>query len=387
MSSKVLNQDVMRSVNQKLVLQQIFNEGPISRIDVSKKIKLNKSTVSTLYNMLKENSLVVELGQGESTSSGGRKPIFTQVNAHWGYTVSFEIGYRHLHMMTNYLNGDIISFRNFDIVGMDIHQIIDAMRAKVRQINIPGTLHGLLGIGVAVSGTVLDEHVVHAPFIDMKDENIVRSLTGEFQVPVMMENEANLSAIYERDFNEAGLYLNTITVSIHKGIGAGIIIDSQLYRGLNGEAGEIGRSIMMDANVGMLDNFRKVEDFCSEDAIIGFAQGVKEDPSLQRDDLVDLFRSDDADIKKILDEFTTAIAKIIFNVASEFDPEAIFINSPLIDELPSLLEQIRQKYQLISRNRTRIRLAKDSQHATLLGACSLITHRVLKMDDYALKFV
>ncbi|GKT04586.1 ROK family protein [Furfurilactobacillus entadae] len=386
MARKVLNQDIMRDVNQKLVLQQVFNEGPISRIDVSKRLNLNKSTVSTLYNTLNDESLVVELGEGAASSNGGRKPIFTKVNAHWGYTVSFEIGYHHLHMMVNYLDGEIVSFNNYEIDRLTLAAITQLMIAKVRDVQVADTNRGLLGISIAVSGIVDDNRVTDSPFLDMTNSDLQGLFEQTFDVPVVLENEANLSAIYERDFNSAGDFANTLTVSIHKGIGAGIIINRQLYRGLHGEAGEIGRSIMMDANVGVMGRSQKVEDYCSEDAIIGFARAVKGDETLQRQDLVNLFLADDADIKRILGEFCAAISKILFNVATNFDPEVMYLNSPLIEALPELLSEIRQDYRTIAGTNPRIQLAQNTQYATLLGGCSLITHRVLNMDDYMLKF-
>ncbi|MGV0168303.1 ROK family protein [Furfurilactobacillus sp. WILCCON 0119] len=386
MARKVLNQDIMRDVNQKLVLQQVFNEGPISRIDVSKRLNLNKSTVSTLYNALNDESLVVELGEGAASSNGGRKPIFTKVNAHWGYTVSFEIGYHHLHMMVNYLDGEIVSFNNYEIDRLTLAAITQLMIAKVRDVQVADTNRGLLGISIAVSGIVDDNRVTDSPFLDMTNADLQGLFEQTFDVPVVLENEANLSAIYERDFNSAGDFANTLTVSIHKGIGAGIIINRQLYRGLHGEAGEIGRSIMMDANVGVMGRSQKVEDYCSEDAIIGFARAVKGDETLQRQDLVNLFLADDADIKRILGEFCAAISKILFNVATNFDPEVMYLNSPLIEALPELLSEIRQDYRTIAGTNPRIQLAQNTQYATLLGGCSLITHRVLNMDDYMLKF-
>src|SRR5699024_7419576 len=147
-------------------------------------------------------------------------------------------------------------------------------------------------------------------------------------VPVVLENEANLSAVYERDFNAAQNDNNILSISIHKGIGAGIILNRNLYHGFKGAAGEIGSSLMF-TNIDERDqyNFKKVENFCSEDAIIESIQKQKKTTGLDREGLEKLIHEEDEDAQRVVDLFIAAISRVIYNASVSFSPEKIFINS------------------------------------------------------------
>ncbi|MGS0652665.1 MarR family transcriptional regulator, partial [Staphylococcus arlettae] len=62
------------TMNEKRVLKEIFNHNNISRTQISKNLEINKATISSILNSLKAKSLVLEVGEGDSTKSGGRKP-------------------------------------------------------------------------------------------------------------------------------------------------------------------------------------------------------------------------------------------------------------------------------------------------------------------------
>lgn len=90
--------------NQRRVIQQIFNNKLISRVQISKDLNINKATISSILNKLKEKKLVNEVGHGESTKSGGRKPILLEINKHFGYVISLDITYGSIEMIYNCIN-------------------------------------------------------------------------------------------------------------------------------------------------------------------------------------------------------------------------------------------------------------------------------------------
>ncbi len=91
-------------------------------------------------------------------------------------------------------------------------------------------------MSVSIHGVVDNEqHVTYLPFHETEGISIAKKIKEITNVPVVVENEANLSALYERNFNHNLSYNNLIALSIHKGIGAGLIINNQLYRGANGK--------------------------------------------------------------------------------------------------------------------------------------------------------
>lgn len=374
----------LRQLNGKLVLQNIFNNSGTSRAQIARDLKLNKSTVSSIYNDLMATDIIQEGGDGAASNNGGRKPTMVSINAHYGFTVSLDIAYRNLHYMFNYLNGDIIEASEIRIFQKDIHEImtiiIDLIKDVSRKIESD---NGLVGIAVSYHGIVdvKEKEVTYSPFLDLDGVKIVSELEQTFSgVDVLIDNESNVTALYERDFDQHKLTDNSITISIHKGIGSGIIINRRVFRGSDGEAGEIGRGLInMDGqNV-------KVEDICSEDAIIN-SISAEYGEVLYRNDVVRLYRKSNPIIVKHLDVFVDTIGLLIYNVGRSFNPQSFFISSPLIEEMPEMLNAIEEKIKSLGGDNYTVFLIDNADRATLLGACSLITHEVLGLRDYELQF-
>ncbi|WP_061775829.1 ROK family protein [Levilactobacillus senmaizukei] len=388
MVRRSMNRNQLHDQNLKFVLQQIFNNHPTSRIEISHQLNLNKSTVSSLYNTLMSAGYLTELGLGEASTAGGRKPTLVEISQDYGYTLTFDLGYRHLHALVTRLNGRVSKYDRIDTKGKTIHEMVDRINEYIGQIQKQDTTsNGLLGICFSIHGIVLNNQVKTSPFIDMDGVDLEKIFSMAYQVPVVLENEANLSAIYERDFNGAHGLNSTVTISIHRGIGAGIILHRDLFRGEHGDAGEIGRSVAsieMDADG--QPRFMHAEDISSEDAIIQKVEEQKGLKDLDRDAIVRLYREEDPETLVILKAFSTAIGGLIYNTMKTLDPDAFFLNSPLVEEIPDLLKQIRSVYQTLANDHVNIDVTQNARLATVLGGCSLITHRVLGLDNYELNF-
>lgn len=387
MSSAIRNRMQLHQQNIQSVLAEVFNHQPISRIEISRNLALNKSTVSSLYRDLKEQGYVEELGEGDASNVGGRKPVLLAINRRYGYTMNFDFGYRHLHVMQNNLSGDVLSYKQVNVKGLTLKQILPLINHELESVASQyNTSHGLLGISFAIHGTVDQNTVTYSPFLDMEKVDLADYYTRKFQVPVLLENEANVSAVYERDFNKTNEQLeNMVTISIHRGIGAGLIINRKLHRGTHGEAGEIGRSVLINGN--WSDEPGKVEDFCSEDAIITQVQAAKNAENMSREDVVQLFKQGDDATKVALRGFVTSVAQIIYNVANSFDPDIVFLNSPLLEALPELEPQIEAVYAKMAPTiLIPVKLTHNSHYATLLGGCALVTREALGMEDANLNF-
>ena len=79
------SRSLVRVANRQLVLQQLFNHPATTRVDIARELKINKSTVSAIYNELNDEGFIEELGQGESTNRGGRKPNLVCLNKRYGF--------------------------------------------------------------------------------------------------------------------------------------------------------------------------------------------------------------------------------------------------------------------------------------------------------------
>ncbi len=378
----------IRSANEKAVLREIFNGEPISRIQISRNLNLNKSTVSAIFNELQEKQLVTEIGQGHSTQVGGRKPVMIKINASYGYVMGFDIGFKHLDVMATYIDGKAFYHSRFDTTDCNIQQVIEMIQKAVASLDAPDTVKGLLAVGVAVHGIVFENKVTYSPFISMDGVDLHGELVKRLEVPVHLENEANLVATFKRDFSRQShrTMNNIVVISIHKGIGAGIIIDHKLYRGESGEAGEIGRTLYA-MNPTDLKEISKIEDVASQDAILDAIKQQKQLDHLSFQEVADLYAQNDEIVVQAIHDFYDYITTIIYNTVTSINPDCIYLSSNLIEVIDEALLQIQKKYQKLPGNdETDIRLLKGAKYASLLGGCSSAIHIGLDMIDEQLSF-
>lgn len=377
------HRNLSRIYNRKLVLQQLFNNKETSRAEIARQLHLNKSTVSSIYSELDDEGFIEEVRQGESTSNGGRKPHLVRLNHNYGFVASFSIGTSYMASMFNYTNGEIIQYNRQPIEQFDILNIMQMIKKEIKKMQkVDQTGHGLLAIGFSIHGIVYQNKVLDSPFLELDGIDLQEYFEKEFAVPVVLENEANLAAVFEKDYYAVDNISDLITISIHRGIGVGVIANGSLYRGNRGMAGEIGRTLMND-HAGNGHKLVKVESLCSEDAIINQVKEVKGLKEIDSDQLVKLYHYD-SQVLRIFDHAMELIAEASYNAIVSFGPQEVYFNSTLFEDIPELFKQVQER--LIEMGAfSPIKMIKGARMASLLGASSLAIHQALDLEDFQLK--
>lgn len=383
------DQITMRDHNQRLVLQALFNAKETSRAQLAVDLNLHKSTISSIYRDLDDMGFIEDLGEGVTTETGGRKAKMIRFNRNYGYVMSFDMGRHHLRVALVRLSGEVILQSSEDVDGMTVEEVIARMsnHAKVNKNKKHGTKKGLMGIAVGIHGVVDDNFVVYSPFFDYSQVNLVEILEKVSGVHVTLENEANSAAVYIRDYHD---YLSTdqydslVALNIHYGIGAGIIIQGQLYRGMQGRAGEVGRNIVSMKNNGPV----RVEDLYSEDAMLKRLAALTGQVVANRDAFVTFANQKSTIVTSLLDDWVMGIAQVAYNIIQTAAPQVLFIHSRFIAEMPELLGRVVIAYQQMNpTNGSEILFANRSVYeATLLGGAAIVTRNILDLDNLDLKF-
>ena len=265
----VVDKHTIRKTNRSMILENIICNEPISRAALSKQTNLNKATVSQITKELLESELICEIGEGSSTSMGGRKPTMLKLNGEAGLSISIDLGANYIAVALFYINGTMIYehiTREISIhKGNVISYILEAVK-RVEQIQV-NTYYGITGIALAIHGITHEEKVIFTSYYDLDEMDLVNELKKHFSYPVYIENEANLSALAESTFTSK--HKNLVCLSIHSGIGVGIINNGELYSGRNGMAGEIGHTILFpDGELCRCGNHGCLELYCSESNIL-----------------------------------------------------------------------------------------------------------------------
>lgn len=384
--TKKTDQDVMRENNKKLVLKTLFNAGQTSRSSIASAVHLQKSTVSSIILELHEDGLIEELGIGEASNAGGRRPNLIQFNYRYGYVLAFDMGARHLRYSVNYMNGEVIQKESLRLTGHSIKDVFQMMQQVISGLPAFDTMNGLLGIAVSAHAPVHENEIRYSPFLELDSFSLLEALQGIVDVPIRFENEANLTAISIRDFwyysGEEPLS-SLLALNIHNGIGVGTIINEQLYHGMQGLAGEIGRSVIYkDGQV------YRLEELYSEKAVMEKIAQQNGKQELTVEEFVALIKSKDSFVLAVVDEWVTAIAQITYNLVQYGAPEAVFLSSRSLSQFPELLNRIFEEYKALNPlGETRIEFTQhDIYESSLLGGVALIARQVLGLESQDLIF-
>lgn len=380
----IINKHIMRTTNEKQVLQQIVNEGPISRSQISRNLSLNKVTVSDIYSELLHEGLIREVGHGVSTRNGGRKPVMALLNVDYGFVLSINILRQRFTILTGRLDGKSHDYASVSTRNVDMTTVLDMIEDRINQV-VEDHENRLLGLAFGLDGTIDDNQILDAAIKGLKNFDLAKYFGDKFNVPVVLENMANQAAIFERDFSGEGVYDNLVAVTIRDQVSAGIVTNGHLYRGHRGEAGVIGKCPLADRYTEQ--NHETVNHYVSETAVL---KQIMECQGINRVD-VNRIRRDylghDEKLLKILDEFTYYLAKVLANISSSFAPDAIILNAPILELLPELMDGVRGYVdKLAIPRKAPLLLTKNAKEASLMGGASAIVHKVLGLDDLQLTF-
>jgi predicted NBD/HSP70 family sugar kinase len=234
----------MRVQNSALLIQLIWSERRISRIEISRRTGLSPSTVSLIVNALTRSGLVREVGRVESAR--GRRPTLLSFCDDFLHILGVELGVRHVAVALTNLRGGVSAFRSthqemredprrtLAAVGELVHECLREGRVPRRR---------LMGVGVAVPSPLqrARPHALSELFYPAwKGIDVETSLRSSLRLPVLIENDANLGALAEHWWGAGAGVPDLTYVKIGAGLGAGHILGGDLYRGTLGTAGEIG---------------------------------------------------------------------------------------------------------------------------------------------------
>lgn len=240
------DQALVKQLNKAIVLNLIRRQGPISRAATAKVSGLNKATVSLLVDELIREGLVVELGPGES--QGGRRPTLLALNGQAGVVAGLDVGVGYLGLVILDLQARVLWRRRVPVAtGMGPQEVLDQAAQVLNQglAAVPQAPLGLLGVGVGVPG--LTDHqrglLIYAPNLGWQEVPVAEMLAERLGgATVLVDNEANAGAIGELWAGGAKGATSLVYLSVGQGLGAGIVLDGEVYRGTAGVAGELGHT-------------------------------------------------------------------------------------------------------------------------------------------------
>lgn len=234
------SKQLIREINQAIVLNVVREQGLASRSQIAVATGLSPATVSGIAGQLIANGLLRERATGKS--AGGRRPVLLQLNASAGYAVGVKVTESAVIAVLTDLDATIIARQRLTLDRHDVDDVLDAVEAVSSRLILDAADRPVYGVGVGLAG-IVDSHngvVHHAPYGDWREVPLARLLEDRLDLPVIIDNDANTLTATEQWFGAGRSVSNLLVVCLGHGVGLGMVLDGQLFRGANGGAGEFG---------------------------------------------------------------------------------------------------------------------------------------------------
>jgi len=388
---------LVREYNELNILRFIKNEGPISRAELAKRYKLSKAAVSEIIGLLIEQGYVKEVGQGSSTRFGGRRPILLEFNPKSGFAIGLEIKRDYARVAISDLNAKLskLDYFTFDR-GTPLKQVVKKIYSYIdAYLDIPWVKRARpIGIGVAIPGLInyRDGKIQESDTLfNWVGFPMKKTLENRYGMQVIIENDVKAMSLGEYYFGHGKNHENMVYLWIGDGLGAGIIINGELYRGVSASAGEIGYydvGYMLRQKEEcryLFDGHTNFGGILSDQVLVeGAKRGLQDEPfkgmldveKLSVDYILKEAQNNNPLAIELIREYGFLVGVVCINLINTLNPELIVIggqplarNSILINYVK---EQIKKDILRTPSRVVKIKKAKLKENAALLGAVALV---------------
>jgi predicted NBD/HSP70 family sugar kinase len=241
-SMQAARPQLLRALNEQLLLQHIRQYGPCSRAELARLSGLSKPTVSLALANVERSGLVREAGQ--RTGVPGRSAVLYEIRPDAGYVLGLDIGRQYLRGALADLTGTVIAR------GSRRTSTSSVSGSVAELIGLADELCGSAGLARAgVTQTVIGSPGVYdsrrntialaGGLAGLSKPSVLKQLRAAFGDQLVLENDADAASLAEREHGHGREVGTFAFVWIGTGVGMGLVIDGQLHRGVHGVAGEI----------------------------------------------------------------------------------------------------------------------------------------------------
>jgi predicted NBD/HSP70 family sugar kinase len=355
-----------RTSNTARVIREIWINKQISRIQIAKNLRLDKSTVSSIVSDLLSTGIVKEQAEGESGPLGGRRPVFLSLNRSFGCVLGIEFRPESYNAVAVDVEGEII-YSKFELacisgpaMGGTILEILEHIQEELKRSAIP-----LLGIGVGLSGVVnpIKKEIRYSIPLQLETPyDFHTEIAAKLPVPVFLENDANACAWGELAFHRSKKLQHFLFLLVEfrniqdrarfhekTAVGIGIVIDGRVHYGHSFSAGEFRSVLCMPENKGQFS-------LSDEEAF-----RIEEDPQV---------------LKRFIRELAANVAMMVntLNVGHVFLGGDIERYKREVNT--ALQEQLQRNWAYPDAVACRIRFSSLGEKAVAYGAAGMVLHRL-----------
>ncbi len=376
----------LRERNRRELIDTLRRHGSASRADLARLTGLSRSTVSTLVADLQAGGLVVEhdpraRAARADTPQQGRPPTLLTLDRSAGLVLGIDFGHEHVHVAIADLSRTILAERVRALdVDRSAQRALDVAVELADEVVSAADVDGdrILGVGVALSGPIdPDNGTVHAGKIlpSWADVKPVDELAARLGLRVHLDNDANLGALAEVTLGAGIGARDAIYIMVSGGVGAGLILGGELYRGSGGTAGELGHVLVDESGpICRCGNRGCLEMMAGGNAILGLLRPSHGD-DMTIGKVMELVAQGDSGARRAIADAGRILGRSIAAIVNAFNPELVIVGGRVSAAGDVLLHPMREavdRYAIPSAAAD-VRIARGvlGDRAEVLGALEL----------------
>ena len=328
-----------RKRRRRVIFSRIRTAGPIARVDLADATEISQPTVTTITAELLRKGLIEEVVPEESvTARRGRPRIALRVRSEAHRVVGLRLGDSTLSAVLTDFANTVLAERSVRTRGVAMGEaevgeaVLDMVSGLAAEAGVPVAALSALGIGLPGVVEAGSGEVLWSPVLSARRMPLAAVLEARLGLPVFVDNDANLVAVAEKYYGAGRGVRNFLVATIEQGVGLGIVIDDEVYRGARGFASEFGHiKVEPDGALCRCGQRGCLEAYVADYALLREARGLPAfaeigtaEETLAR--LLEAARTGDTTARAIVGRAEKFFAIGLANLITLFDPELIVLS-------------------------------------------------------------
>lgn len=381
-----LHARVVKDINEQLVLKLVQEHDVIASSELSKITGMRPSTIFNILNSLSAKSFVTFYGKGDSTVKGGKKPYLWTLNKDAAYVIGLDIEVGEMSLVILNFKGELVSKKTIrqntgNTVDELANNIIDAVYQMISENNLEQ--QKILGLGIAFAGIVNCHSgvVMMSSILPELNFNLLEKLKS-LPFPVQIENNANAVAIGYKLKNSNQVKRNYLIILIEidrnvSGLGIGIVINGELYRGSTYCAGELYPHLPTLRE--FLTTFKS--RFIEGEFLKNYITTIDD---IDIETLITVAKHGDKIANLIFTKIGSIIGQTIAPAVALLNPDALILTGVISELEDIIIDSVRKEIEMrvlpLTNDALSIVVDKYHQYSVAVGAAALILENFFKVQ-------
>jgi len=384
---------------KKSIISFFANNGTCTIPELSKEFNLSVPKVTHIITELINDGLVKD--HGKLGSKGGRRPNTYGLIPESGFFLGVDVKQNHINLGLMNLQKKLVQTSENIAYKLDnnkesLKELCKLIKAFIKESAIP--LNKILGLGLNLSGRINFATGYSYSFFHFNEEPLSKILELEIGLKTFLENDSRAMAYGEFNAGIVNGEKNVIFLNLDYGLGMGTMINSQLYYGKSGFAGEFGHIPLFNNEIichcgkkGCLETeasgwalTRLFKEKIQNGSSTIITQQNIPSQDIQMGDIIEAAKNDDFLSIELIAQIGEKLGRGIALLINIFNPELVILGGSLAttgDYIRLPIKSAINKYSLsLVNNDTQLKISRLGEHAGLIGACLLVRNRLLDLD-------